>query len=393
MAERILVVEDNGDSRMIISALLERAGYEIVQAAGGEEGVKSAIAETPDLILLDVNMPHVDGFEVCSRLKSDTRTADIPIIFLTAKAESSDKVRGLDAGGADYIIKPFQSAEVLARVRTQLKMRALLQSVSNANKELSQKQQHLAEDLKAAAEIQRSFLPRKAPESGAIEFSWRFIPCEYVAGDIFNIVEFSPYSFAAYVLDVAGHGVPAAMVTASIAQSLQPSQLRPTDSPAQVLQMLEREFPMERFDRYASIVYLKIDLCAGTLTYSNAGHPPPVLLHADREFELLSTGGTLIGMGGVAPFEEETKRLRPGDKLILYTDGIATQENIHGELFGEERLYNLFEDLKEKPLHVLLNRVTQALSEHCGCVKLCDDVSILAAEVKVLADIGGQLCR
>ena len=125
MSQRILIVEDAPTDRRMLNRQLGNQAYEVLEAEDGDRGFQLALEEQPDLILLDIMMPGKDGFEVCSMLKADERTEDIPVIFLTAKTETVDKVHGLDQGAADYITKPFESAEVLARVRAQLRIKAL----------------------------------------------------------------------------------------------------------------------------------------------------------------------------------------------------------------------------------------------------------------------------
>ncbi len=388
MTERILVVDDSPDSRALMGHILKRAGYEVLEAEDGAEGLQQSFTASPDLILLDIVMPGMDGFEVCSLLKSDGRTRDIPVIFLSALMESRDKIRGLEVGGADYITKPFDRGEALARVRTHLKISRLTREVMAANRELRIKQQNLDEDLQAAAGIQQSLLPRQLPASPFLDMAWKYIPSQVIGGDIFNVFNLEGRGLAFYMLDVSGHGVPAALVTVSVSQSLQPQggwiaqKGIHCTSPGEVLHALDREYPLERFDKYFTIVYGFLAPEQGLLTYSSAGHPPPVLLHARRPYELLEQGGPIIGLGGVEPFEEETVTLTPGDKLIVYTDGIAECRNGHGAFFGENRYYELLERLKGLPLADLLGGATAAINEFLEGGQPQDDITLLGIEYR-----------
>src|SRR5262249_887423 len=143
-------------------------------AADGEAALAAVAADPPDLVLLDVLMPGVDGFEVCRRLKSRSATADVPVIFLTSLERPEDKVRGLQLGGVDWVHKPFDPAEVRARVANQVRLRQLQRSLQRAHAELQARQVLLDDDLRAAAAIQRSLLPRNAPACPAFELAWRF---------------------------------------------------------------------------------------------------------------------------------------------------------------------------------------------------------------------------
>ncbi|MBW1784321.1 MAG: response regulator, partial [Deltaproteobacteria bacterium] len=310
MSEKICIVDDNLVNRKLLAGILKKEGYELVEAQDGEEAIELTFKEGPDLILLDIMMPKKDGYQVCQELKNDERSAHLPIIFLSAKTQVEDKIKGLDLGGADYVTKPFDRGEVLARVRAQLNIARLRKEVMEANEELVRRQERLDEDLEAAAGIQRSLLPEKPPDMENMAVAWRFMPCERIGGDIFNVVRLDETHWGIYMLDVSGHGVPSALVTVSASQMLHPHKglllkktIKPPPyyqilSPAEVLNLLDREYPIERFNKYFTITYLIVDVKARRISYSNAAHPAPILLRKDGTLELLDKGGTIIGMGG-----------------------------------------------------------------------------------------------
>jgi len=388
MAERILVIDDSDNNRELISRFLKRAGYEVMEAMNGQDGLTKAFAADPDLILLDIMMPGMDGYEVCETLKKEARTTDIPVIFLSALGESRDKIRGLEIGGADYITKPFDLGEAVARVRSHLKIRRLTKEVMAANRELVKKQQRLDEDLQAAAGIQQSLLPRLLPTTAAFDMAWKYIPSEAIGGDIFNVFTLDEERLVFYMLDVSGHGVPSALVTVSVSQSLQPLSGRIIKnknnlaSPGEVLTALDREYPIERFDKYFTMVYGILDAGEGVLTYSSAGHPPPVLLHEGAPYELLERGGPIIGLGRLEPFEEETIALTPGDKLIIYTDGVSECQDAQGAFYGEQRFYQLLESLKVKHINVLMDEIVKDINTFLADVKPRDDITLLGIEYR-----------
>jgi sigma-B regulation protein RsbU (phosphoserine phosphatase) len=206
------------------------------------------------------------------------------------------------------------------------------------NKQLTDRQAALDKDLAAAAGIQRALLPHKAPENEALDFGWKFVPTDQVGGDIFNIFPLDEKQVGVYIIDVSGHGVPAAMMTLSVSQILSPlhgeftktkidrSPYYRIKSPTEVMEQLDLEYPIERFGMYFTIFYMILNIEDATVCYSNAAHPPPLLLRKKGGVELLEEGGTIIGFGGRIPFEEEKKLLEKGDKMILYTDGITEYE-------------------------------------------------------------------
>lgn len=388
--DRILIVDDNDDIRSLLKRILPPSRFDIAEAANGEEGLVKAAGFNPDLILLDIIMPGIDGFAMCRRLKEDHD--DMPVIFLSGKSETADKVRGLECGGNDYITKPFDKAEVLARIDNQLKIRRLTSELRRANEVLTEKQKLLDDDLKAAAGIQKSLLPRQMPDVENLMFGWRSMPSYLIGGDIFNIVRLDEHHIGVYMIDVSGHGAPAALITVSVSQVLKPDGNSVTKertheppgyrivSPRKVMQSLDREYPIERFDRYFTIVYLIINTHTGELTYSNAAHPWPLLLRRKGEPEILDKGGTIIGLGGLVPFEEGGACLLKGDRIVLYTDGILECQNEDGEFYGLERFYAVLRSVRRKGINNSLDDVVRSITDFCGGRPFPDDISIVIIE-------------
>jgi sigma-B regulation protein RsbU (phosphoserine phosphatase) len=266
-----------------------------------------------------------------------------------------------------------------------------------ANAKLLEKQKKLDEDLQAAAGIQQCLLPQRQEKSRKdedLEIEWKFTPSETIGGDIFNVIHLDEDHLGFYMIDVSGHGVPPALVTFSLSQTLQPHMgctIRKKPgctpdyeivSPGEVLTALDLEYPWERFEKFLTVIYLIVDIHHGHLVYSNAAHPPPILLHADGTFELLEKGGTIIGLGGVLPFEEEDKAFSAGDKIIIYTDGVFEFTNDKGELFGEERFHALVKSLHGLDIGAMLDEIVRAIEGFAQGEKLRDDVSILGLEFK-----------
>ncbi len=338
----VLVVDDNRVNRRLLTAILEKDGCRVIEAEDGAPGVELAREHLPDLILLDIMMPGTDGFQACRQLKADPVTQGIPVIFLSALSEVSNKVKGLTLGAVDYIPKPFERTEVVARVRSHLELQRL-------TRRLQERQKQIDEDLAAAAEIQRSLLPAALSEAKEVEIDWRFLPCERIGGDVFNFSTLDERHVSIYMIDVAGHGVPAAMVTVSVARSLSAetgyvvNKSSDSDgievrSPSEVLDRLDMEYPIERFGKHFTIAYLVLDRWTGVLRYSLGGHPPLLVVRANGTIEWLAEGGPLIGLGGLLPFDEGECQLQPGDRFFLYTDGIPEFECPQGTFFGEDRM-------------------------------------------------------
>ncbi|MGI9570529.1 MAG: PP2C family protein-serine/threonine phosphatase, partial [Desulfobulbia bacterium] len=278
-----------------------------------------------------------------------------------------------------------------ARVKTQLKIYNLTRDLSESNKILQQKQRKIDEDLKAAAQIQAALLPSAKPDLEEYSFAWQFIPSDHSGGDIFNVHQLDDRTVIAYLVDVSGHGVPAAMVTVSVVQSLQPHgrailepngenrSLSSIRNPSKVLEILNNEYPMERFDKYFTIVYLIIDRFSGEIAYSSAGHPPPLLMRASGNIERLDVGGPMIGLGDMLPFEDGQAQLMRGERLFLYTDGI-TEYCPDDEFYGPKRLENEIARTRHLPLESACHQIISSLLDFGGGEKADDDITLVALE-------------
>ena len=252
-------------------------------------------------------------------------------------------------------------------------------------RELEAKQTQIDRDLEAAAGIQQSLLPHHAPDIPAIRTAWQFEPCDRVGGDIFQIHQTGEAAISAYVLDVCGHGVSAALVAVTVTQFLQGLQNRMRMSgkrfaPQAVLERLNNAFPLDRFDSYFTIVYVNLDLRTGELTYANAGHVPPLLLRADGTLATLSQHGTVIGAGAEADFGQESVWLSPGDRLILYTDGLTDNFGPRGERDGRGLFLTALGGLAGEPVNELVTAVLEQSRDLRGDAAPSDDVSLLAIE-------------
>ena len=388
--DKVLIVDDVPVNLKLLRAILQKAGHEVVEAPGGHDALARVRDSAPDLILLDVMMPGMDGYEVCSTLKRDPGTAAIPVVFISALGEVTDRIKGLEIGAEDYLSKPFDNGEVVARVKAQLRLRRLTRALEEQSRELSAKQRLIEEDLRAAAEIQRALLPRSDLRVPGVATAWLFEPCATIGGDIFDVQALDGDHTAFYVIDVSGHGVPPALLTVSVSQALSldsGATLRlnadgshSVASPVEVLGLLDREYPIERFGMFFTISYLVLRRSDGTLRYSSAGHPPPLLVRPDGEIRPLDEGGPIIGIGAGLDYEEGCVQLSPGDRVLLYTDGVVEYMSPDREVFGDERLHALLRSRRGEPLGSLCDAIRSALAEHGRGAAPLDDVSLLAFE-------------
>lgn len=272
---------------------------------------------------------------------------------------------------------------ILRDISERVRAREALEAV---NAELAERQSRLDQDMEAAAEIQRSLLPKKGTCSLGLEADFRFMPSATIGGDIFNVVCLGASHTGLYMIDVSGHGVPAALVSVTLAQEMSPSGellmdkfLDQPRSPEGVLRLLDSAFPLERFDKFFSMFYLLYETASGTLTYCNAGHPPPMLLRAGGGLECLEEGGTLVGMGLGDTYVQGKVTVGDGDMLLVYTDGVSELESPDGEQFSAEQLEALFVSLRGQTPEQVLQILTGKLQAHADGRPPDDDISLVCA--------------
>ncbi|MCK5032582.1 MAG: SpoIIE family protein phosphatase [Calditrichia bacterium] len=399
--DKILVVEDNTVNLKLLSQMLEKSGFEILTAQNGEQACKIAETENPDIILLDVMMPVMDGFSVCEWLKNNKDTADIPVVFLTAKIDPVDKVRGLSLGAMDYITKPFDAVEVVARVNTHLRFMRLRRQLIQKNDQLEKAYSQLREsneiinkDIKAAGRVQRQLLPHDISDIGSLKVAWKFVPSSHVAGDIFNIMPLDDSHVAMYIIDVSGHGVQAAMLAVLIhnffrlgmdGRSLkekagQQLTVETLLEPEQVAKALNDNFPMETYDAYFTGIYGVLNTNTFEFKVVNAGHPAPLIIHKNKSVEFLNNADIPIGILADSEYKANSYKLNSGDTLILYTDGLYELSVKEGLLMTKEvmaKFINEFDgDLNSKFENVVDGILKMGINSEFE-----DDVSLFGIEI------------
>jgi len=251
--------------------------------------------------------------------------------------------------------------------------------------ELQRKQKRIDRDLESAAAIQKSLLPDRSPKIENIQVAWRFEPCEQIGGDIFNIHTMDEGNVGLYMLDVCGHGVPAALISVAVSQFLNSGDGLLGNkcalvSPDIVLNRLDEAFPFERFDSFFSIICMTLDVNQGLLTYSSAGHPPPVLVHSNGSIEILECRGPSIGIGSEDAIGQQSIRLQPGDKILLYTDGLLENRNPAGDFFGKARFYGVLQKHRIESVEKIVEAVYASVKDFRREAKPDDDISILGVE-------------
>ncbi len=341
---RILVVDDDESNRDMLSRRLTRLGHNVSVAENGRRALEMLAGEAFDLMLLDLQMPELNGYQVLERLRADAALRDIPVIVLSASDDTSRIAQCIEMGAADYLAKPFEPVLLRARIDACLEKKRLRDRERATQRRLS------AELAKAASYV-TSLLP--VPLTGAIESEWCFHPSEQLGGDAFGHHWLDEDHLAIYLLDVCGHGVGAALLSVSVLNTIRARTLPGTDfhDPASVLAALNKAFPAEAQNFfYFTIWYGVYRASTRELRYSSGGHPPALLLDGEGALPLVTADGAAIGCFDGALFVSERRAVPPGARLLVFSDGVF-------EIFLERDLVQTWEqflaDFGDDTIHAM----------------------------------------
>ena len=404
MAQTILAVDDDVDILDLLEISLDSDGYNVITAGDGLDAIAKAKSHMPDLIVLDLMMPKMDGFEVIDNLRSDSQTRVIPVIMLTARAQITEKLQGLDAGADDYITKPFDLKELSARIKAVLGrtqptkyINPLIGAMGDWFSETGVEQ--LATHLKTAATIQQRLLPQLPPDIPGFDINGVLRSSTSVSGDFYDFIPLDDGCLGIVIADVRGKGIPAALLMVMIRTALR-LVCRQESSPAAVIKSINDLLVIDTEpDLFATMVYGILNSNAMTFTYSNAGHCPPLHLK-DAEIrkergtgiqgkkltiQQLRTGGMVAGSFDFAEFDNETVELQRGDTIFFYTDGITEAEREKDSAFyGEERLLDVIRSSKNLSAEKICKTIEDNLVDFIGRKQQTDDLTLVV--LKATAD-------
>jgi phosphoserine phosphatase RsbU/P len=372
----VLLVDDAPANIQIVNSILKDI-YKIRIATSGAKALELAkVTPPPDLILLDVMMPEMDGYEVCTRLKLDPATHDIPVIFLTGQTEVEDETRGFEVGAVDYIHKPFSPAVVKARVHTHLVLRGI-------REQLAQQLLTIQKELETARQIQLSILPSEIPKIEGLDIAARYIPMTSVAGDFYDFIVVDEKHIGVLVADVSGHGMPAALIASMLKIALS-AQAAHAAEPAQVLLGLNQALCGKFQHHFVTAAYLYFDMQNRTLTYAGAGHPPLLLSGGPEGVRSIEENGLFLGKFSFATYTSVVLPLKAGDRVLLYTDGIPETTNPAGVEFGTDCFKQFLEKERSTSADHFADRLLEELSRWSarGSEDQDDDITIVAIYVK-----------
>jgi phosphoserine phosphatase RsbU/P len=372
---RVLLVDDAKSNLDILVEGL-KSDHKLSLALNGETALQIAARTPPDLVLLDIVMPGMDGYEVCRRMRQMPETAEVPIMFLSSLEEVQNKTRGFEAGANDYLTKPFDMLEVKARVRSLLKAKAY----SDAVKE------QIASELRVAREIQMGMLPHDfsgVEEIYGVKFGAVLEPAREVGGDLYGVCTAGPERLVVFLGDVSGKGIPASMFMVraiSLARLLAREIVEPERILARLNDELAADNPSGMFVTFLCAVF---EPKSGRLTLANAGHCRPVILHDGQPPRwAVKNLGTALGFEPGLEFERTDLQLRAGDALVLYSDGVTEAFNAQEELYGDGRLLADTAGLSGQSATAIVSELLQRVRAFAGGAPQSDDIAILTLKVK-----------
>ena len=367
---RVLIVDDaKANVDMLVEAL--RGDYKLSVALDGEAALRAIAKNAPDLLLLDIVMPGIDGYEVCRRLRADPATQEIPIMFLSSLDDVQDKARGFELGANDYLTKPFEILEVKARVRSLLKAKAYADAIRAAQER----------DLAIAREIQMGLLPSDFASLGSdmgLDVHATIEPARHVGGDLFEVLRVSKDRLVIAVGDVCGKGITAALFMA-VTVTLLRALARQLDGPKQILELLNEELAAQNpRGMFVTMVCLEVRR-GGRVTCANAGHDAALLVGSSGPPRpVFPSSGTVLGLFPGQTYSSATLELAPGDSLVLYTDGVTEATDAANGLFGEERLQACLAAGAGQTATDTVDRLLRAVRAFAGGAPQSDDITILA---------------
>ena len=339
----ILIVDDNPANVDILQARLAANDYEIITASDGEAGLAMARDQKPDLILLDIMMPKMDGIEVCRHLRADSALPFMPIIMVTAKADSKDVVAGLEAGADEYLTKPVDQAALVARVKSMLRIKSLHDTVLEQSAQLQAQ-------LETATKVQALFWPDIPEFTGGSHIWAAAVPAVYVSGDLYDVIPLPDGSLLAYVADVSDKGVPAALVMAALSTRIR-SEARTQHEIDTLLETVNNRLHSLTSEEgfFATIVLARYWPNSGKMQLTLAGHLQPLRIAESGIGNLPQINGISLGVTPDVSYEKKEILLSPGESILLFSDGVIEAENEDKELFGNDRLADFIKDAKGPP--------------------------------------------
>ena len=445
---KILIVEDSKTQQLKLHHLLERHGYRVTSAPNGLEAMGAIASAHPTLVITDINMPKMDGFELCRRIKDDAGLKSIPVILLTSLSDPQDILKGLECGADNFVVKPYDEEFLLSRIQyvlanlelrrqaggkdateiyfaghkyqltsdrihsidlllstyetaihKNLELRKAKEKLEEQAEELREKNSQMQAELAMARELQTAFLPRHypvfpanaSPERSAIQFCHRYSTTTELGGDFFDILALSDMEGGVLICDVMGHGVRAALVAAivrGLVEEMKPLAHDPGKFLTELNQGLCAVLKQTVTPLFVTAFYLVADLGRKELRFANAGHPAPFHLRRSAgAVEALSGAtrpGPALGIFDQTVYLTERRPLLARDMVMLYTDGLYEVEGPDGEFFDKQQLIEAVTRRLPLPAPQVFDELLAEILAFSAKQEFEDDMCLVGMEVSDL---------
>ena len=382
---RLLIVDDNENNHYTLTQRLKRQGYsDLTTAENGREALELLEKSDFDLVLLDVMMPEMTGYDVLERVKADPRLREVPVIMISAVGEIESVVRCIQLGAEDYLPKPFNPVLLQARVGASLEKKRL-RDVTNA---------HLARvnaELDSAREIQLGMVPVEFPQAGAAapEIFAILQPAREVGGDLYDFFYPAPHTLCIVIADVSDKGIPAALFMAHtssmmrVVATLLSRQSDTPPTPAQIMVDVNRELCRGNpACMFVTLFFGMLDTRSGTLSFCCAGHPKPYVIGAAGGVaHVEGPTGIPVGIDETFEYETGTRQLAGGDCLFLYTDGVTEATDAARDFYSEQRLAQTLAPLAGSDARTVVERVVDSVRLFRGDAPQADDIAAMAVRL------------
>jgi sigma-B regulation protein RsbU (phosphoserine phosphatase) len=368
-AGRVLIADDQKHILDALQLLLKGCGFSTDVVTDPRQVLPALETDQFDAVLMDLNYTRdttggQEGLELVSQIRSIDKL--LPVLVMTAWGSVDLAVEAMRRGASDFVEKPWDNQQLFEKLENQ---------VSRARTQ-QQWQRQRDDELLEAREIQEKLLPAKLPEIAGYEVAGMTQPLRFVGGDYYNVVRINPEQTVLCIADVAGKGLPAALLMSSLQAALQPliwQSLSPRELCCRLNRILCDITPMGKF---ISFFYGVLNNKDNRLTYSNAGHNPPLLVRSDGTSTELNAAGAVFGQFPDWLYGQSDLPIRSGDNLLIYTDGLVEACNASGEPFDEDKLIRIARENFGCSARQLMSLLMQASSQHCAG-QFQDDASLI----------------